>query len=227
MSSARVGTTDEVAANVKSLVDRVLEADMAETVARRGREIATVLNDATQTATERAEQAWRESAPQRRDAGKRMQRVSRDAAKWSRQTWRQQLRPQLRDIWKRRTLTMGAAGAAVPVGRTLVDNAAARLNLRRREERHWRAFFLGLILGAVGGAVVAILTTPKPGRAMRDELAEKARGAAENAGDWVPLFQRAQPIGNGEPSANGEPSPTPPDMRDRAADATGESEELS
>jgi hypothetical protein len=49
------------------------------------------------------------------------------------------------------------------------------------------AFFIGLLVGAAAGAAIAVLTTPKPGREMRDELAGKAR---ETAGEWVPLFQR-------------------------------------
>lgn len=227
MSSARVGTADELSANVRSLIDRVLEADMTETVARRGKEIAAVIGEATENAADRAQGAWRDSAPQRRDATKKMQRASRDAAKWGRRTWKRDLGPQLRDAWKRRDIALGAAGAAVPVGRELVDAAAVKLRMRRREERHWRAFFLGLILGAAAGAVIAMLTTPKPGRAMRDELAEKARDAAENAGDWVPLFQRPD-SGTGE-TGNGGVTGTPPDIRERSSDiadaATGESEE--
>lgn len=223
MSSARVGTADELSANVRSLIDRVLEADMTETVARRGKEIAAVIGEATENAADRAQVAWRDFAPQRRDASKKMQRASRDAAKWGRQTWKRDLGPQLRDAWKRRSVAIGAAGAAVPVGRELVDTAAVKLRLRRREERHWRAFFLGLILGAAAGAVIALLTTPKPGREMRDELAEKARGAAENAGDWVPLFQRSE-------TGNGGVTSTPPDIRERSSDvadaATSEGEEL-
>jgi gas vesicle protein len=223
MSSARVGTADELSANVRSLIDRVLEADMSETVAKRGREIAAVIGEATETAADRAQVAWRDSAPQRRDATRKMQRAGRDAARWGRQTWKRELGPQMRDLWKRRDVALGAAGAAVPVGRELVDSAAARLRLRRREERHWRAFFLGRVLGAAAGAVIALLTTPKPGRAMRDELAEKARDAAENAGEWVPLFQRPE-------TGNGGATSAPPDVRERSTDiadaAAGEGEEL-
>jgi gas vesicle protein len=196
MASGTVRAADDLSAGVKSIVDRVLEADVTETIAQRGKEIAAVLSDATETAAERAQQAWRESAPVRRDAQRNLGRASRDASKWSRRTWSKEVRPQLKDLWKRRTVAIGAAGAAVPAGRELVDAAAARLNLRRREQRHWGAFFLGLILGAIGGAAIALLTAPKPGREMRDELAEKARGAAENAPEWVPLFQREPADGN-------------------------------
>jgi gas vesicle protein len=196
MASGTVRAADDLSAGVKSIVDRVLEADVTETIAQRGKEIAAVLSDATETAAERAQQAWRESAPVRRDAQRNLGRASRDASKWSRRTWSKEVRPQLKDLWKRRTVAIGAAGAAVPAGRELVDAAAARLNPRRREQRHWGAFFLGLILGAIGGAAIALLTAPKPGREMRDELAEKARGAAENAPEWVPLFQREPADGN-------------------------------
>jgi gas vesicle protein len=207
MASGTVRAADDLSAGVKSIVDRVLEADVTETIAQRGKEIAAVLSDATETAAERAQQAWRESAPVRRDAQRNLGRASRDASKWSRRTWSKEVRPQLKDLWKRRTVAIGAAGAAVPAGRELVDAAAARLNLRRREQRHWGAFFLGLILGAIGGAAIALLTAPKPGREMRDELAEKARGAAENAPEWVPLFQREPADGN---SVRGDVTDTTP-----------------
>jgi demethylmenaquinone methyltransferase/2-methoxy-6-polyprenyl-1,4-benzoquinol methylase len=50
---------------------------------------------------------------------------------------------------------MGAAAAAVPVGREMAEETAHRLGWRRREERHWGAFFLGLLLGTAAGAIVA------------------------------------------------------------------------
>ncbi|HEX2193571.1 MAG TPA: YtxH domain-containing protein [Candidatus Limnocylindria bacterium] len=66
------------------------------------------------------------------------------------------------------------------------------------------AFLLGVVVGAAAGAIVALLTTPKPGREMRDELAVKARDAAERAreeaGEWVPLFQR-EPTNGGVSAA--------------------------
>lgn len=196
MASGTARAAEDLSAGVKSIVDRVLEADVTETIAQRGKEIAAVLTDATETAAERAQQAWRDSAPMRRDAQRNVGRASRDASKWSRRTWRKDVQPQLRDVWKRRAVAVGAASAAVPAGRELVDAAAVRLNLKRREERHWGAFFLGLLIGAIAGAVVALLTAPKPGREMRDELAEKARGAADNAPEWVPIFQREPHNGN-------------------------------
>ena len=76
-------------------------------------------------------------------------------------------------------------------GTDVAGDAAVRLGLKQREERHWGAFFLGLIVGAAVGALVAMLTTPKPGTEMREELATKAR----EAGDWVPIFQRDEGSG--------------------------------
>lgn len=185
MASGTARAAEDLSAGVRSIVDKVLEADVTDTIAQRGKEIAAALTDASESAAERAQQAWRDSAPMRRDA-----------TKWSRRTWKKDVQPQLRDLWKRRAVAVGAAGAAVPAGRELVDAAAVRLNLKRREQRHWGSFFLGLIIGAVAGAAVALLTAPKPGREMRDDLAEKARSAAENAPEWVPLFEREPRNGN-------------------------------
>jgi gas vesicle protein len=208
---------DEVSTKVRSVVEKLLEADVTDQIARRGREIAAAVAEATETVSARAGDAWRESEPQRRDAEKAARRASKDAMTWSRRTWRKDLRPALRDLWKQRTVAMGAAGAAIPAGQQIVEDAAVRLGIRRqRERRHWAAFFLGLILGAAAGAIIAMLTTPKPGREMRDELAEKARDAATRArgeaGEWVPLFQREPTNGSGEPAAEAavEPAPAEP-----------------
>jgi gas vesicle protein len=89
--------------------------------------------------------------------------------------------------------------------RQVMDQARARLGIQRKEERRWRSFFVGLVIGAIAGAIAALLTAPRAGREMRDELAARAREAAttareaattarEAAGsatDWVPLFQRS------------------------------------
>jgi gas vesicle protein len=210
---------DEVPTRVRSMMERVLEADVTDQIAKRGQELAKVVSQATETVSQRAEEAWKESAPQRRDAEKAARRAGRDAMRWSLRTWQKELRPGLRELWGRRTAAMAAAGVAIPAGRELVDDAATRLGIRkRREQRHWSAFFLGLLIGAVAGAVIAILTTPKPGREMRDELAERARDAAERAreaagtGEWVPLFQRPEAHNGGEATTaappESEPSPT-------------------
>lgn len=194
---------DEVSTTVRSMVEKVLEADVKDQITQRGRELAAAVGDATDAVSTRAAEAWRESAPTRREAEKAVRKASRRAAGWSRRTWRDDLRPSLNQLWNRRSVAIGAAGAAIPAGRELVEDAAVRLGIRkRREERHWAAFFLGMLIGLAAGAIVAMLTAPKPGREMRDELAvkardtaEKAREAAGNAGEWVPLFQRAE--GNG------------------------------
>ena len=194
-------TADDISTNIKAFIDKVLEADITDTVAQRGREIAAAVGDATESAMDRASDTWRESAPVRREAIKNVQRASRDAGKWGNRAWRKDLEPRVRDLWKRRAVALGAAGAAIPAGRELAESAAERLGLKQREERHWGAFFLGLLLGAAGGVIVALLTAPKRGSELREELveraqdaagvvSEKAQAVAESAGDWVPLFQR-------------------------------------
>jgi YtxH-like protein len=186
---------DEVSTRVRTVVEKMLEADVTDQIARRGRELAEAVADATEAVSARAGDAWRETAPQRREAEKAARRAGKDAMGWSRRTWKKEVRPTIGDLWKRRSAAVGATAAAIPAGRELVGDAAARLGVRRRSEsRHWLAFFIGLLVGAAAGAAIAMLTTPKPGREMRDEIAEKARDAAERAreeaGDWVPLFQR-------------------------------------
>lgn len=186
MASAPSRTADELSNTVKSFVDKVIDADVPDQVARTSREIASALADATGTVADRAGEAWSDSASARRDAAKAVRRASHGTAKWWDRAWRKDIQPGARDLWKRRTLALSAAGAAIPASRELVDDAAVRLGLKRREESHWGAFFLGLIVGAAVGAIVALLTTPKPGTEMREELATRAR----EAGEWVPIFQR-------------------------------------
>ena len=225
---------DEVPTRVRSIVERVLEADVTDQLAKRGQELARAVGQATESVSQRAEEAWKDSAPQRRDAEKAARRASRDAFRWGRRTWQSDVRPNLRDLWGRRATALAAAGAAVPAGRELVDDAAVRLGIRkRREQRHWTAFFLGLLIGAAAGAVIAILTTPKPGREMRDELAVRARDAAEKAreaagaSDWVPLFQRAEENGAAETLPDGEPSSAVDATPAVDTTATGEAEQPS
>jgi gas vesicle protein len=177
-------TADEITDNIRALVDRVVDAKLTQEWTQRGQELADTL-------AERGSEAWRDTKPIRRDAAKRVSRAADDTARWSTRTWRKTLMPALDDLWKRRTLAVGAAGAAIPVGREIVDTAAERLGLKQREERHWGAFFLGLLLGAAAGAVVAMLTTPKRGSEMRRELGVRADEIATKAKDeWVPMFQR-------------------------------------
>lgn len=196
MASVPTRTADELTTAIRSLVERALESRTTEQVAARGREAAAAISEAAEAVAERtselANDAWVQTRPQRRDAARAADRFRRDAWKWSRQTWRSQLRPALRRAWKNRAVALGAAGGAVPVSKELVDEARIRLGLRRREERHWRSFFFGLVIGAIGGAVVALLTTPRAGREMRGEIANRAREAADGATDWVALFQRPE-----------------------------------
>jgi gas vesicle protein len=122
-------------------------------------------------------------------------------------------------------MAIGAAGAAVPASRELAMTAAERLGLKQREERHWGSFFLGLLLGAVGGAVVALLTTPKRGSEMRHELATRADELASKAREteWVPIFERES---NGHAALSGTTvAPTATSLEDAATEAgaaTGE-----
>jgi YtxH-like protein len=207
---------DDVSTTVRSMVERVLEADLKDQIARRSQEVAKAVTEATDAAAGRAGEAWRDSAPTRRDAERAMRKASRDASKWGRRTWQRDLRPALRDLWTRRTAAYGAASAAIPASRELVQDAAVRMGMRRREERHWTAFFFGLLLGAVAGAAIALLTAPKPGRQVRGNLADaardaaaRAREAAGGASEWVPLFER--PATNGGAISEGfETSPVQP-----------------
>jgi gas vesicle protein len=180
MPTGPASTADEITDNIRSLIDRVVDAKFTQEMAKRGTE------------------AWRDSRPLRRDAAKALSQATDEAAKWSDTTWRTSLRPLLKDLWSRRTLAIGAAGAAVPAGRELVDTAAVRLGIRERQERrHWGAFFIGLLVGAAVGAIAAMLTTPKPGSEMRRELTTRADELATKAkDDWVPIFERAT-TGNG------------------------------
>lgn len=197
MPTSTARATDEITDSIKAAIDRLVDARITQQVARRGQEAAAAIAERGSEVGDLANEAWRDSRPLRRDAAKRLSRATEDATKWSDQTWRKRLRPMLRDLWKQRTLAAGAAGAAVPAGRELVDSAAVRLGLRQREERHWGAFFLGLLLGAAGGAIVALLTTPKRGDEVRRELTSKADELATKARDeWVPLFQSGESNGH-------------------------------
>lgn len=191
MATSQTRTADDIADSIRSLVDRLVDTRVSQQMTRRGQEVAAVLGERSAEVGELAGEAWRDSAPMRRDAAKRLAVARRDAARWSDRTWRRTVRPHMKDLWNQRTVAVGAAGAAVPVGRELVDTAAVRLGIRqRREERHWAAFFLGLVLGGIAGAVAALLTAPKRGEEMRQELSARADELATRARDeWVPLFQ--------------------------------------
>jgi gas vesicle protein len=205
MPTGPARTADDITDTIRALIDRVAEAKLTQDMARRGQDVAELLAERGGEVGAMANEAWRDSRPMRRDAAKRLTRATADATKWSDKTWRTALRPALKDLWKRRTLAIGAAGAAVPAGRELVDTAAARLGLKQREERHWGAFFLGLLIGAAAGAIAALLTTPKRGSEMRQELGTKAEELATKAKDeWVPMFQREETNGRGTETLPGE-----------------------
>jgi gas vesicle protein len=207
-------TADEIADTIKQLIDRVVDAKFTQEMAKRGQDVAAVLAERGTEVGEIASDAWRDSKPIRRDAAKRFARVADDTTKWSDVTWRKSIRPVIRDLWKRRTLAIGAAGAAVPAGREIVDTAAVRLGLKQKEERHWGAFFLGLLLGAAAGAIAALLTAPKRGDEMRHELGIKAEEvrqelatraediATKAKDDWVPIFQREGGNGHTDEAAD-------------------------
>ena len=202
MPTGPASTADDIADSLRSLIDRITDAKLTQEMAKRGQDVAGILAERGADVGDRASDVWRETRPLRRDAVKRAARAGDEAARWSDKTWRSSLRPIFRDLWKRRTVAIGAAGAAVPASRELVDSAAVRLGLRQREERHWGAFFLGLLLGAAAGAIIALLTTPKRGSEMRHEISARAKDT-----DWVPMFQRDEPT-NGN-------------LRDTYADASG------
>jgi YtxH-like protein len=210
---------DQVTTNARSMVERLFDPKVQDNVTKRARTLMAALGEAAEKASDQAASSWKDAEPIRRDAA----RAGRDALRWGSRTWRQEMLPGLNRLWSKRTVALGAAGAAVPVARELIDDAAVRMGIRaRREQRHWGAFFGGLLLGAAAGLIAAILTAPKAGRQMRDELAvtakdaaarardvastsarevaTRARDAAASAGEWVPIFQR--PDGEGE--LNGE-----------------------
>ncbi|MGH2462670.1 MAG: YtxH domain-containing protein [Candidatus Limnocylindria bacterium] len=185
----------------EAFMDRIARKDVPEEVTQRGQALAEAIAQAAEEAAQRASIAWRDSRPARREVARAVERQGREVGKWSRQVWRQDIRPGLRRFWNRRTVALGAAGAAVPAGRQLIEDAAAELGLRPRQDRHWGSFFAGIVIGALTGAIIAILTAPKPGRETRDELATRAREAADAAGEWIPVST---------PSSNGNGGSTAP-----------------
>jgi gas vesicle protein len=183
MPTGTARTADEITESIRTLVDRLADAKLTQELARRGQDVADEVGTF-------ANEAWRDSRPMRRDLRKQLQRTLKDTTKWSNSTWKRTVRPALRDLWKQRTVAIGAAGAAIPASQAVIDDTAVRLGIRK-ERRHWGAFFLGLLVGAAIGAVAALLTTPKRGSEMRDELGSRAEELAAKAkDDWVPIFQR-------------------------------------
>jgi gas vesicle protein len=235
---------DQVTMKARSMVERMLDKELQDQFTRRRRAFAEAIGEAAETAAGRAANTWRDAEPMRREAA----RAGRDALRWGSRTWNKEMKPSLRRLWSKRTAALGTAGAAVPVARELIDDAAVRLGIRkRREQRHWGAFFVGLLIGAAAGAIAAVLTAPKAGREMRDELAgtardaatrardvaNRAREAAATAAEWVPIFQRPGAEGEANGEANGETNgeatadavevteiPRPASSRKRASSST-------
>lgn len=162
----------------------------------RAQAIADAIAKAAEEAAERAAEAWKESEPVRRDVAKTIERQGRELVKLSRRVWQKDIRPAVRRLWSRRTVALGAVGAAVPASRQLIEDAAAELGVRPKQERHWGAFVAGIVIGGVTGMLIALLTAPKPGAETREELAAKAREAAETAGEWIPVSVTAS-VGDG------------------------------
>jgi len=228
MPTSPASAADDVAETIRSLIDRLADAKITQEVSKRGQDVGGAIADRGADVGDLASDLWRDTKPLRRDAAKLVSRAGDDAARWSDQTWKSSLRPMFSDLWKKRTLAIGAAGAAVPAGRELVDSAAVRLGLRQREERHWGAFFLGLLIGAAAGAVAALLTTPKRGSEMRHELGTKADevrseiSARAKDADWVPIFQRDQPTNGKRTDTFADPSGSVQEAAAETGAATGE-----
>lgn len=199
-------TDERISDELQSFIDRLARKDVPEEVAQRGLALAEAIGQAAEEATERAAGAWREMRPMRREMRRAVARQGRQVGRWSRQVWRNDIRPGLRRAWDRRTVAFGAAGAAVPAGRQLITEAASELGLRPKEERHWGAFFAGILIGGLTGILIALLTAPKPGRETREEIAARAREAADAAGEWMPVGAVTD-SGNG-----GSVSPTPSEV---------------
>ena len=225
MPTGTARTADEISESIRTLVDRLADAKLTQELARRGHDVADEVGTF-------ANEAWHDSRPMRRDARKLVDQTMRDASKWSQRTWKRSLRPMLKDLWKQRTVAIGAAGAAVPAGRAAIDDAAVRLGVKQRDDRHWGAFFLGLLVGAAIGAVVALLTAPKRGSEMRDDLESRAEELATKAKEeWVPMFQRetngAPDIAAGEPAIEEAASTVQEGAADAGATATDAAEEAA
>lgn len=190
----------------QAFMERLGRKDVPDEVAKRGQVLADTIAQAAEEAAERASAAWRESRPARREMARAIEQQGREVGKLSRRFWRQEVRPGLRRAWNRRTVALGAAaGAAVPAGRQLIEDAATELGLRPRSDRHWGSFFAGIVIGALTGALVAFLTAPKPGRETRTELTARAREAADAAGEWIAI---SIPSGNGNGGSLGAPEAT-------------------
>lgn len=205
---------DQVPPTVRSLVDKMLDPQMQDQIAARAREFVASVSEAAEAASVRAGEAWRESAPMRQEATEQVNKAGREALRWGNRAWRKDLQPGISRIWKSRIAALSAAGAAVPIARKFA--AASAPAEAAKERRHWGTFFLGLLLGAAAGVIAAMLTAPKAGRQIRDDLALSARDAtvrareaasrareAVTAAEWMPIFPRASSEADAPAEANG------------------------
>jgi len=205
---------DQVPPTVRSLVDKMLDPQMQDQIAARAREFVASVSEAAEAASVRAGEAWRESAPMRQEATEQVNKAGREALRWGNRAWRKDLQPGISRIWKSRIAALSAAGAAVPIARQFA--AASAPAEAAKERRHWGTFFLGLLLGAAAGVIAAMLTAPKAGRQIRDDLALSARDAtvrareaasrareAVTAAEWMPIFPRASSEADAPAEANG------------------------
>ncbi len=205
---------DQVPPTVRSLVDKMLDPQMQDQIAARAREFVASVSEAAEAASVRAGEAWRESAPMRQEATEQVNKAGREALRWGNRAWRKDLQPGISRIWKSRIAALSAAGAAVPIARKFA--AASAPAEAAKERRHWGTFFLGLLLGAAAGVIAAMLTAPKAGRQIRDDLALSARDAtvrareaasrareAVTAAEWMPIFPRASSEADVPVEANG------------------------
>ena len=87
MAREEAKTAEELTAAIRSLVDKALESQVREQIVARGRDLASTLTSAGESAAERAGEAWRESEPMRRDAADAALRASRDTVSWGRRRW--------------------------------------------------------------------------------------------------------------------------------------------
>lgn len=208
---------DQVPPTVRSLVDKMLDPQMQDQIAARAREFVASVSEAAEAASVRAGEAWRESAPMRQEATEQVNKAGREALRWGNRAWRKDLQPGISRIWKSRIAALSAAGAAVPIARKFAAaSAPAEAAEAAKERRHWGTFFLGLLLGAAAGVIAAMLTAPKAGRQIRDDLALSARDAtvrareaasrareAVTAAEWMPIFPRASSEADAPAEANG------------------------
>ena len=205
---------DQVPPTVRTLVDKMLDPQMQEQIAERAREFVASVSEAAEAASIRAGEAWRESAPMRQEATEQVNKAGREALRWGNRAWRKDLQPGISRIWKSRIAALSAAGAAVPIARRFATDSAPVE--AAKERRHWGTFFLGLLLGAAAGVIAAMLTAPKAGRQIRDDLALSARDAtvrareaasrareAVTAAEWMPIFPRASSEADAPAEANG------------------------